>query len=279
MAANKFATMLHRNTNKITLILVYTLLEWILIILLLLNSLFSFLIIKFADYFGLKTPCLWCSRLDHLLEPGKNKNSHRDLVCETHANEISKLGYCSNHQKLAESQDMCEDCSSQPDCEEWSKKFAFFPWMKQIGVIQGGDEKVIQNGDENLNCSCCGMKLNKFYPPCILIKPSWEVLDYTQKQSLTMEAGVDAQTEEGDHSDQSRSDFIIDQHEDEEAIEVNREDNTIFDVDGGCKRREDEAEEHSACSVCDYGCKEIVANEDDKVDRVIEDKNPSKRLT
>ncbi|ONI31779.1 hypothetical protein PRUPE_1G330400 [Prunus persica] len=276
MAANKFATMLHRNTNKITLILVYTLLEWILIILLLLNSLFSFLIIKFADYFGLKTPCLWCSRLDHLLEPGKNKNSHRDLVCETHANEISKLGYCSNHQKLAESQDMCEDCSSQPDSEEWSKKFAFFPWMKQIGVIQGGDEKVIQNGDENLNCSCCGMKLNKFYPPCILIKPSWEVLDYTQKQSLTMEAGVDAQTEEGDHSDQSRSDFIIDQHEDEEAIEVNRKDNTIFDVDGGCKRREDEAEEHSACSVCDYGCKEIVANEDDKVDRVIEEQEPIK---
>ena len=84
MAANKFATMLHRNTNKITLVLVYAILEWILILpLLLLNSLFSYLIIKFADYFGLKRPCIWCTRIDHIIEPGKiNNNSCIDLVCE-----------------------------------------------------------------------------------------------------------------------------------------------------------------------------------------------------
>ncbi|KAF2308382.1 hypothetical protein GH714_006618 [Hevea brasiliensis] len=114
MAANKFATMLHRKTNKITLILVYAMLEWVLIVLLLLNSLFSYLIIKFADYFGLKRPCLWCSRLDHYFEPAKFQNSYRSHVCEAHAMEISKLGFCSNHRKLAESQDMCEDCSSSP---------------------------------------------------------------------------------------------------------------------------------------------------------------------
>ncbi|TQD81557.1 hypothetical protein C1H46_032889 [Malus baccata] len=63
----------------------------------------------------------------------------------------------------------------------WSKKFAFFPWMKQIGMIRDGNEKVTENGEERLNCSCCGLSMNKFYPSCIVIKPSWEVLDYAQK--------------------------------------------------------------------------------------------------
>ncbi|CAI9755984.1 unnamed protein product [Fraxinus pennsylvanica] len=107
MAANKFATMLHRNTNKITFILIYAVLEWILMILLLLNSMFSYVITKFAEYFGLKPPCLWCTRLDHVFEPQRvNKNMHIDLLCEAHSKEISKLGYCSNHRKLAESRDM-----------------------------------------------------------------------------------------------------------------------------------------------------------------------------
>ncbi|RZC58252.1 hypothetical protein C5167_005547 [Papaver somniferum] len=98
MAGNKFATTLHRNTHKITLILVYAILEWILIYLLLLNSLFSYLIMKFANYFGLKPPCLFCSRIDHVLD-SKTK-SYTDLICENHCNEISSLSYCSKHRKL-----------------------------------------------------------------------------------------------------------------------------------------------------------------------------------
>ncbi|XP_061990089.1 myosin-binding protein 2 [Rosa rugosa] len=257
MAANKFATMLHRNTNKLTLILIYAILEWVLILLLLLNSLFSYLIVKFADYFGLKRPCLWCSRLDHIFEPGnKSHSSYRDLVCEEHANEIAKLGFCSNHQKLAESQDMCEDCSSQEYSQEWSNKYAFFPWMKQIGMIQGGDD--------DKECSCCGVSLsNKLYPPCILLKPSWGVLDYAQKPILSSDVGVDAQTEEGDQSDQSGSDYVADQNGHDEGFVVvvqgNRGENSVSDVDGCCGQRDYDAEEKNnsaCCSVCDYVCKE-----------------------
>lgn len=276
MAANKFATMLHRNTNQITLTLIYAILEWILIILLLLNSLFSYLIIKFADYFGLKKPCLWCSRLDHILEPGKYSNSYRDLVCEAHASEISKLGYCLNHRKLAESRDMCEDCSSssQPDSPELSKRFAFFPWMNKIGLIQSGDDKVSENGEGNLSCSCCGVLLeSKFYPPCILIKPSWGDSDYSQKQNLiAAEEGVDAQIDEGDYSDRSRSDFAINLSEDAQSIGENRGIQIVYHdvVDGGSGRKEVETEE--TCSVCDFGCKELVADEHDNLDVVIEKK-------
>ncbi|XP_059292615.1 myosin-binding protein 2-like isoform X2 [Lycium ferocissimum] len=176
MAANKFATMLHRNTNRITVILIYAVLEWTLILLLLLNSLFSYLIIKFAEYFGLKPPCLWCSRVDHLFDHGQNKNIHRDLLCEAHVTEVSKLGFCSKHKKLTESQHMCQDCSSsRPGFRD------LFPWMKDI--------KMIENGTlEALRCSCCAVNLEtKFSTPYILIKPSWDDLEYTHKGNLFIE--------------------------------------------------------------------------------------------
>lgn len=243
--------------------------------LLLLNSLFSYLIVKFADYFGLQKPCLWCSRLDHILEPGKYSNSYRDLVCEAHASEISKLGYCLNHRKLAESRDMCEDCSSssQPDSPELSKRFAFFPWMNKIGLIQSGDEKVSENGEGNFSCSCCGVLLeSKFYSPCILIKPSWGDSDYTQKQNLIEEPGVVAQIDEGDYSDRSGSDFAINLCEGAQSIEENRGIQMVSDdvVDDGSGRKAEETEE--TCSVCDFACKELVADEDGNLNMVIEKK-------
>ncbi|XP_041015675.1 myosin-binding protein 3-like isoform X1 [Juglans microcarpa x Juglans regia] len=273
METNKFASMLHRNTNNLTLILVYAILEWTLIVLLLLNSLFSYLIIKFADYFGLKRPCLWCSRIDHILEPGKSKNSYRDLVCEAHASEISKLGYCFNHRKLAESHDMCEDCSSssQPDCPELSKRFAFFPLINKIGFIQSSDQKLGGNEEENLNCSCCGLNVeSKVYSPCILIKPSWADFDFSHKENLIAETGVDSQTNECVHSDRSRSNSETSLCEDERSIGGKKEIQIIsdFGTDGCSGKREQEAEEK--CAVFDFGWKELVAIEDEKLEIVKE---------
>ncbi|KHN46089.1 hypothetical protein glysoja_030090 [Glycine soja] len=262
MAANKFATMLQRNTNKITLVLVYAILEWILIILLLLNSLFSYLIIKFADYFGLKRPCIWCTRIDHILEPGKYKSSCKDLVCEAHASEISKLRFCSNHHKLAESQDMCEDCSSssQPDYVKLSQSFGFFPWMKQIGMIQdeGAEDavdKAIVKVEEALRCSCCGVNLdNRFYPPCILIKPSLNVLEYDQKQNSERRVGVEID------EDHTRSDIVLDHHQEEKENEENKGSHMVFEVDRGLDRKDEEVEKSCDCSVCDASV-EILCDE------------------
>ncbi|KAL8034990.1 hypothetical protein ABFX02_12G067600 [Erythranthe guttata] len=95
------------NTNKITLVLKYAVLEWILIFLLLLNSLFSYLIIKFAMFFGLQPPCLLCSRIDHIIDH-QNRNGS-DLVCEVHARPVSELGYCSARRELSESRETCGD--------------------------------------------------------------------------------------------------------------------------------------------------------------------------
>ncbi|KAL4577925.1 hypothetical protein LXL04_014040 [Taraxacum kok-saghyz] len=82
------------------IILTYALLEWTLIVMLLLNSLFSFLIRKFATYYALKPPCFWCSAIDHLLEPNNDINPFHILICETHATQLVNLYYCQDRQKV-----------------------------------------------------------------------------------------------------------------------------------------------------------------------------------
>ncbi|KAK4263999.1 hypothetical protein QN277_029342 [Acacia crassicarpa] len=232
MAANKFATMLRRNTNKPTLVLVYALLEWILIVLLLLNSLFSYLILKFADYFGLKRPCICCSRIEHIIEPKNctNKSCFRDLVCESHASEISKLGYCYNHRKLAESEDMCDDClssSSELDYVKISKSFGFFPWMKQETVM-------VQDTDNRkaLKCSCCGVHMeSRLSPPCFVVKP----LDHIQMQNLITQGGIEVDGE-GDR-DRSDSAFVHDEDKDQNVQETMEAHIKVSNVNQPCEQK------------------------------------------
>ncbi|KAL0908922.1 hypothetical protein M5K25_023436 [Dendrobium thyrsiflorum] len=172
MAANKFATVLRRNTHRMIFLLIYTALEWILIILLLLNALFSYMISKFASVFGLKPPCIFCSRIDHLLEPGKSRSSCRDFLCESHAGEVSKLGFCSNHRRLADAGDMCEDCAaSKPG--ETDRNIPLLSWMKRS-----------EQGEKDLRCSCCGVALESgFYSPYLLLKTeSWNVLEFAPRE-------------------------------------------------------------------------------------------------
>ncbi|KAJ4974953.1 hypothetical protein NE237_008127 [Protea cynaroides] len=267
MAANKFASMLNRNTNRITVVLVYAVLEWTLILLLFLNSLFSYLISKFSDFFGLKSPCLWCSRLDHVFEPGRKRASYRDLICEIHASEISKLGYCSKHDRLAEAQDMCEDCSSSRQDShgktfDVGRKIALFSWVKQKSMISRNGEKQIENGEKSYRCSCCDLSLDsKFYSPCLLYKPSWGVLDYSQKANLIASA-IGADNYGGEYSDRCKSDCPTDEHEmeklgangdevvyDHDNDDEGTEDEHLIpsDVDEGHQRREEADEDCSQC--------------------------------
>ncbi|XP_042503627.1 myosin-binding protein 2-like [Macadamia integrifolia] len=278
MAANMFATMLHRNTHRITLVLVYAVLEWILIILLLLNSLFSYLISKFADFFGLKSPCLWCSRLDHVFESGKSRVSYRDLICETHASEISKLSYCTKHGKLAVAQDMCEDCSSsRPDSHskayDIGRKVALFSWVKQKSMISRNGEKQIEEGEKSYRCSCCDVNLDsKFYSPYVVLKPSWGVLDYAQKANLIASA-IGADNDGGEYSDHGKSDCPTDEHEMERIRAANGDEVVSDDADDD-ERTEDE---HQVPSDVDEGdlrretaevdfpqCREMIGDEEEK---------------
>ncbi|XP_050227601.1 myosin-binding protein 2 isoform X2 [Mercurialis annua] len=257
MAANKFATMLQKNTHKFTVILVYALLEWILIILLLLNSFFTYLITKFANYFGLKPPCLWCSRVDHVLE-SKNNNSYRDLICETHATEISKLGYCSKHRRLADyTHSMCTDCSvSRPNDHtntnnECVPITAFLSWISS--------RETLESGDEIVRCSCCNENLNNssdLYPPFLLLKPSWKTLKYTQK-GLVIEAIDDDDDRNGNDDDLCKDDKLGHYNEREEF-------QMLSDV--GSFGLKDSIEEECSGSESNLRCEEKDGNADPKTD-------------
>uniref|UniRef100_A0A1D1YBA1 UPF0554 protein C2orf43 n=1 Tax=Anthurium amnicola TaxID=1678845 RepID=A0A1D1YBA1_9ARAE len=83
--------------------------EWLLMLLLFLDGLFSYLVTKFARYSKLQIPCLFCSRLDHIL--GRERPGfYKELICHAHKLDISSLAFCHIHQKLADVRDMCEDC-------------------------------------------------------------------------------------------------------------------------------------------------------------------------
>ncbi|XVF31059.1 hypothetical protein REPUB_Repub16aG0112800 [Reevesia pubescens] len=101
------------NTEKIshrfTRALSSAFLEWLLLFMLFIDATISYLITKFAHKCKLQTPCMLCSRLDHVF--GKEKlKFYWDLVCGDHKLEISSLVYCHAHNKLVDVHGMCESC-------------------------------------------------------------------------------------------------------------------------------------------------------------------------
>ncbi|KAH9322943.1 hypothetical protein KI387_017582, partial [Taxus chinensis] len=109
MASKQIALVMQKKFGRIGTVLIYAVLEWVLILMLIIDALLSYFTRKFAEYFGLHPPCIWCNRLDHVLgnqEPG----FYMKLVCDQHAREISSLGYCHVHKHLSDVQGMCEDC-------------------------------------------------------------------------------------------------------------------------------------------------------------------------
>ncbi|KAK9282191.1 hypothetical protein L1049_005103 [Liquidambar formosana] len=98
-----------RNIRGITAVLTSVACEWFLIFLLFVDAVLSYLLTKFARYCDLQTPCLLCSRLDHVL--GNEKPEfYRSLLCSNHRLEISSLISCQIHGKLVDGHGMCEDC-------------------------------------------------------------------------------------------------------------------------------------------------------------------------
>ncbi|OQU91119.1 hypothetical protein SORBI_3001G119800 [Sorghum bicolor] len=157
-----------KRSNRVARVLAYALLEWILIALLLANGVFSYLISRFAAFFGLAPPCALCSRLgvDSLFEAHSHPHPHhrgggaeplRRLLCDVHAAELSRLGYCSAHRRLADAGDMCEDCAAAAAPEK-----AMLSWMGRSEL-----------GERDLACACCGVALESgFYSPPFLLTAS-----------------------------------------------------------------------------------------------------------
>ncbi|KAL5210268.1 hypothetical protein ABZP36_005891 [Zizania latifolia] len=144
-------------------------LEWVLVLLLLLEGLLSYLVTTFARVCKLQPPCPMCTRLDHVL--GKARPGfYRDLMCNSHKAEASSWAFCHTHQKLVDVHSMCEPC------------LASFATQDKLGVSIGktGCRLGFSLGDateaspiirEDTLCSCCSSPLKmKSYPSVVLQK-------------------------------------------------------------------------------------------------------------
>ncbi|KAL2558949.1 myosin-binding protein 3 [Forsythia ovata] len=193
-------------------------------------------------------------KVDHIFEPAKkNKNLHRDLLCEVHAKEISKLGYCLNHQKLVDSQDMCEDClSSRPEFH---------------GV--------------RLKCSCCGVILdNNIYSSYTVMNPSWDVLECANKEKLIDKSGEnDNHVQEDYKSYEKISDFVTALCDVEHGLENENGAQILSDFDRDLNVTEKEIEDNGSIFVSMSELKELEGEEDEKVDVILEMEEEKETIT
>lgn len=148
---------------------------------------------------------------------------------------------------------MCEDCSSSQSSQSRSdRQIAFFSIVNDMGVISKDESSKIQTSEKDLRCSCCGVSLDRgFYSPYLVFKPSWGVLDYSQKGNLIKEKGEDDESYNGfiggGYSDPSRSDCPTDHEVDDSGNRdgVVKENQMLSDasVDKALERSEEDAEE------------------------------------
>ncbi|TVU45449.1 hypothetical protein EJB05_04936, partial [Eragrostis curvula] len=184
-----------KKSNRVARVLAYALLEWILIALLLANGVFSYLIARFAAFFGLAPPCALCCRLgvDSLFEPSHRHRRGvggaeplRRVLCDAHAAEVSRLGYCRAHRRLADAGDMCEDCAAAA-----APGKALLSWMGKSEL-----------GERDLACACCGVALESgFYSPPFLLSnlqaPRGLDCSLKEEHTASVNAGVVFVSEEG----------------------------------------------------------------------------------
>ncbi|KAL1561864.1 myosin-binding protein 1-like [Salvia divinorum] len=83
----------HRVPLSIASALVSAVLEWMLMFMIFVDASFAYLVTRFARHYQLRTPCLLCSRLDHVLG-GEGAGFHWDLICNEHKYKITSLVLC-----------------------------------------------------------------------------------------------------------------------------------------------------------------------------------------
>lgn len=145
-----------RYSEQFTAGLSSAILEWFLIFLLFFNALFSYLLTKFARSCKLKTPCLLCSRLDHVF--GNEKPGfYRDLLCSAHKLELSSLVFCHVHHKLADAHEICDTCLFSFAIEKKPNPEAYRFFVAKLGADHENyaDKNYRQDPCNEICCSCC----------------------------------------------------------------------------------------------------------------------------
>ncbi|XP_062143627.1 myosin-binding protein 1-like isoform X2 [Alnus glutinosa] len=156
MAASRISSAKQQRTWGFTTALASAVLEWLLILFLLVNAIFSFLVTKFARCCKLQTPCLLCSRLDHVFG-SKTLGYYWELICGNHKLEISSLVLCHAHNKLVDVHGMCETCFFSFATINKSNAETYRLLVGKLGedTLCGFDQDPKICSSDTRHCSCC----------------------------------------------------------------------------------------------------------------------------
>lgn len=175
-ASNK----VQRNLQGLLPVLKSVACEWFLIFLLFIDGALSYFLTKFAHRCELQTPCLFCSRLDHILGDEKPQ-FYWSLFCSNHREEISFMVSCHKHGKLADARTMCERCllsfTTESQCSPESRDLLLAKMGSNIGDCSSQYSSLKRDigprsGKKGL-CSCCDKPLKSRHKARqLILKPS-----------------------------------------------------------------------------------------------------------
>ncbi|CAH8381306.1 unnamed protein product [Eruca vesicaria subsp. sativa] len=160
MSNRSFKNFIEEELGTFPHFIIYAILEWIIIILLFIDGLLAFCSNQFSKFFNLRTPCLLCTRLDHVLVKTNPDFYYNDSICDSHKKNISSLAYCHVHKKLSEIKHMCEGCLLSFATEKESDVDTY---KSLIGILHKDLELLIDEREVQLAFPVAGSKKDESF--------------------------------------------------------------------------------------------------------------------
>nr|GMC54465.1 probable myosin-binding protein 5 isoform X1 [Ipomoea batatas] len=145
-----FKRFVEKKFPKCVHLFIYAVLEWMMIMMILLDGFLGFLSDEFAR---------------------KQNFCYNDCICEDHKRDVSSLAYCHIHKKLSDIRNLCDNClisfatSKDSDCERYKLLLGIL--HKDAGCCADDGARVSvksmktvtdneEDDNDNKRCSCCG---------------------------------------------------------------------------------------------------------------------------
>ncbi|XP_051136503.1 probable myosin-binding protein 5 [Andrographis paniculata] len=157
--------------GKLPHFVIYAVLEWVVILLLFVDGFLAFICNEFARLFDLPTPCLLCTRIDHMLVHRTPNFYYNNSICDDHKKDLSSLAYCNLHRHLSDIRTMCHGCLiSFPNFDKYTslvgtsrinfkKERNFFVEDDRKFVVHKDDAEIAPGNNKGaiavIRCSCC----------------------------------------------------------------------------------------------------------------------------
>jgi len=169
MPAKSFNSFVEEKLGKFPHFVIYAIVEWVMIILLFVDGFLAFISNEYAKFFELTIPCLFCTRIDHVLVHRHPSFYYNDSICQVHKKDISSLAYCHMHQRLSDIRSMCEVCllsyatKKDSDCEKYKSLVGilhkdidlFVEDNPRMNIKRGKKDEIEQLNDKGGIPRCC----------------------------------------------------------------------------------------------------------------------------